>query len=79
MLAKTKKDFDKYPDLYRKLIVQRNRNWIPQIEKMLDGRKGDTLIVVGALHLPGKDGVVHLLQQDGYKVERICTGCRDVH
>ena len=79
MLAKTKKDFDKYPDLYQKLIAQRNRNWIPQIEKMLDGRKHDTLIIVGALHLPGKDGVVRLLQQDGYTVERVCTGCKNLH
>ena len=78
LIAKTKKDFDKYPELYQKLIARRNRNWIPQIEKMLDGRKSTTLVIVGALHLPGRDGVVQLLRQDGYKVERVCTGCRNL-
>jgi uncharacterized protein YbaP (TraB family) len=78
MLAVTKKDFAKYPDLYKQIIVQRNRNWIPQIEKMLAGDKTDTLVIVGALHLLGPDGVVHLLQKDGYDVVRICTGCRNI-
>lgn len=79
MLADAKKEFAKYPDLYQKLLAQRNRNWIPQIEKMLNGGKDDTLMIVGALHLPGPDGVVHLLQQKGYTVERICTGCRNIN
>ncbi len=74
MLAQTKKEFAKYPELYQKILADRNRNWIPQIERMFDG-KGDTLIIVGALHLPGPDGVVHLLQQKGYTVEQICTAC----
>ena len=75
MLAEAKKEFAKYPELYQKILAQRNRNWIPQIEKMLDGGKDDTLVIVGALHLAGPDGVVHLLQQKGYAVEQICTGC----
>jgi uncharacterized protein YbaP (TraB family) len=79
MLAETKKDFDKFPDLYQKLVAQRNRNWVPQIEKMLDGHKGNTLVIVGALHLAGNDGVVRLLQKDGYTVERVCTGCKNPH
>ncbi len=79
LLTRTKKDFDKFPDLYQKLIAQRNRNWIPQIEKMLDGGKHNTLVIVGALHLAGNDGVVHLLQKDGYAVERVCTGCKNLH
>ncbi len=79
MAAQAKQEFAKYPELYQKLIAQRNRNWIPQIEKMLDGGNDDTLLIVGALHLPGPDGVVHLLQQNGYTVERICTGCRGIH
>jgi uncharacterized protein YbaP (TraB family) len=75
MLAEAKKEFAKYPELYQKILAQRNRNWIPQIEKMLDGGKDDTLVIVGALHLAGPDGVVHLLQQKGYAVEKVCTGC----
>jgi uncharacterized protein YbaP (TraB family) len=74
MLAQTKKEFAKYPELYQQILVQRNRAWIPKIEKLFDGRH-DTLVVVGALHLPGPDGVVKMLQARGYSVERICTGC----
>ncbi len=33
--------------------------------------KGDAVIAVGSWHLPGKDGLVNLLQQAGYKVERV--------
>jgi len=77
MLAQTRKEFAKYPDLYQQILVRRNRAWIPKIEQMFDG-KSDTLVIVGALHLPGPDGVVKLLQAKGYKVERICTGCAKV-
>jgi len=77
MLAEAKKEFAKYPELYQKILAQRNRNWIPQIERMLVGND-DTLVIVGALHLAGPDGVVHLLQQKGYTVERICTGCAKI-
>jgi uncharacterized protein YbaP (TraB family) len=43
----------------------------------LDGMgKDDTLVVVGALHLLGSDGVVEKLRAKGYRVERICNACR---
>lgn len=61
--------FDKYPDLYRPLTVDRNRRWIGQIQKLLDDRD-DYLVIVGALHLVGKDSVIDLLQRRGYKVVR---------
>lgn len=59
--------FDKYPDIYRPLTVDRNRSWIPDIEKMLRA-SDDYLVVVGALHLVGKDSVVELLEDKGYTV-----------
>jgi len=79
MMAQAMKEFAKHPALYQKLVAQRNRNWIPQIEKLLAEPGKDTLVIVGALHLGGNDGVVHLLQQKGYKVERVCTGCTNIH
>jgi uncharacterized protein len=62
----------KYADLYRRINVERNRAWLPQLRAMLE-RKGrdDTLVVVGALHLLGKDGLVQQLQASGYRVERL--------
>ena len=51
------------------LLFARNRNWIPQIEQMLN-RDRDTLLVVGAGHLVGKESVIQLLKQKGYRVRR---------
>ena len=62
--------FDEYPDLYRPLTVDRNRKWIPQIERLLDARE-DYLVVVGALHLVGTDSVIDLLERKGYKVRQL--------
>lgn len=66
----------KTPQTYRLLNVERNRAWIPKVEAMLArGRGQDALVVVGALHLVGSDGLVEQLQSRGRRVERICTGC----
>jgi uncharacterized protein YbaP (TraB family) len=59
-----------YPELEEKLLNERNRNWLPQIEKFLQ-QDEDTLVVVGAAHLVGKNGVVELLKARGYKVEQM--------
>lgn len=59
-----------YPALFQKLIVDRNRRWLPEIERMI--KQGENpLIVVGAAHLVGKDGVIELLKQRGYTVEQL--------
>jgi uncharacterized protein YbaP (TraB family) len=59
--------FEKYPDLYRPLTIERNRRWIPNIEALLDDAD-DYLIVVGALHLVGKDSVIDLLERKGHRI-----------
>jgi uncharacterized protein YbaP (TraB family) len=53
------------PELFRKLTIDRNRQWLPRIEQMLGDDK-NYLVVVGAMHLIGHDGVIDLLQHDGY-------------
>lgn len=66
-----------YPNLYQRINVARNDAWVPKIEKRLtDSGKDDTLVVVGALHLLGPDGVVEKLRAKGYAVERICSACK---
>lgn len=66
-----------YPKLYQHLNVERNDAWLPKIEQRLKAPgHDDTLVVVGALHLLGSDGVVEKLRAKGYKVERICSLCR---
>jgi uncharacterized protein YbaP (TraB family) len=67
---------DRYPKLYRHINVERNDAWVPKIEQMLaEPGTDDTLVVVGALHLLGTDGVVEKLRAKGYAVERVCSGC----
>jgi len=65
-----------YPKLYAHIDVERNDAWVPKIEQRLTAPgRDDTLIVVGALHLLGSDGVVEKLRAKGYTVERICSAC----
>jgi uncharacterized protein len=59
-----------YPDIYEKIVVDRNRRWLPDLVKMLEqGEKA--LVVVGAAHLVGKRGLIELLKQRGYTVEQL--------
>ncbi len=60
-------EFDDFPELYEKLIRGRNRNWMPAVEGLLKGQR-DAMVVVGAMHLVGKDGIVEMLRQQGYTV-----------
>lgn len=64
------KSFEDYPNLYQRLVVDRNKNWVLRIEPLLD-RPGTTLVVVGALHLVGADSVVELLKKQGYAVKQL--------
>ncbi|MDH7452479.1 TraB/GumN family protein [Luteimonas composti] len=65
-----------FPDLYRRINVERNAAWVPKLEAKLQAPEGDdVLVVVGALHLLGEDGVVEQLRAKGYEVERICSAC----
>lgn len=59
--------FEQYPDLYRPLTTDRNRRWLGQVEALLDDRE-DYLVVVGTLHLVGKDSLIELLEGKGHKV-----------
>lgn len=59
--------FDRYPDLYRPLTTDRNRRWLAQVEGLLDDRE-DYLVVVGTLHLVGKDSLIDLLEGKGHRV-----------
>jgi uncharacterized protein YbaP (TraB family) len=75
MAGEMKRD---YPQLYRHINVDRNDRWVPELERRLQAPgHDDTLVVVGALHLLGEDGVVEKLRAKGYKVERICSACRE--
>jgi uncharacterized protein YbaP (TraB family) len=61
--------FKDYPQAYTSLVVERNRNWLGQIDACLMQRS-PCFVVVGAAHLVGPDGLVVLLQRKGYRVEQ---------
>jgi uncharacterized protein YbaP (TraB family) len=54
---------------YNSLIVERNRNWMPQLENCLH-RTAPCFVVVGAAHLVGPQGLLVMLQQRGYRIEQ---------
>ena len=56
------------PTLYRRLVAERNARWAEAISQRLQG-SGETVVVVGAAHLIGQDGVPALLRRRGIKVE----------
>ena len=55
--------------LYKRLLVERNQNWLPKIEALF-ARKTPALVLVGAAHLVGADGLVALLKAKGYTLEQ---------
>ena len=57
-------------ELYDTIVVDRNRDWVRQIDALLDDRD-DYLIVVGTMHLVGKDGVPELLRKTGLQVRQL--------
>jgi len=55
------------PVIYKRLVTNRNHNWVPKIEELSRSRT-NAIVIVGAGHLVGKEGVVELLKQKGLKV-----------
>ncbi|MCF7220905.1 TraB/GumN family protein [Marilutibacter chinensis] len=67
---------EKTPETYRTVNVERNQAWLPQLRGMLDeAGEDDVMVVVGAMHLAGDDGLIEGLREAGYRVERICSAC----
>lgn len=61
---------DEFPQMREQLLIQRNRNWIPDIETLMSGPE-KTLVVVGAGHLVGEGSVVQMLEEKGYTVTQL--------
>lgn len=58
------------PKMYDDVFTKRNNNWQPKIERMF-GNKERELVLVGAGHMAGPDGVLALLEKAGYKIEKM--------
>ena len=58
------------PELHEALLVSRNQRWVETITDWLDD-EDDYLVVVGALHLVGDDGVPALLADKGIGIQQL--------
>ncbi len=66
VLADLKED----PEIYQRLLVARNRAWMPKLEALF-ARGGHSFVVVGAAHLVGPDGLLSMMKSRGYTVEQL--------
>lgn len=62
------KELKESPEVYERMLVERNRNWIPAISAC--EAAAPCLVVVGGAHLLGPDSVVALLAKAGFSVEQ---------
>jgi uncharacterized protein len=56
--------------IYKRMLVDRNHAWIPKIEELF-ARNGRALVIVGAAHLVGPDGLLAQLRAKGYSIEQL--------
>lgn len=63
------KPLQAFPETYQMILVDRNKAWVPQIEVMMKTKEIE-MILVGALHLAGKESVLNQLKALGYKIEQ---------
>lgn len=61
---------DEYPEIYDTLIVKRNNDWMTTLTALFDDNEIE-VVFVGAMHLTGKDGLLHQLEQRGFTIEQL--------
>jgi len=59
-----------HEELNKLLVTDRNARWVEKIDDLLDDNE-DYLIIVGALHLVGQNGVPNQLRRNGYDVRQL--------
>ena len=63
-------ELKQYEELNKALVTDRNSRWVAHIEELLDD-DSDYLIIVGALHLVGREGVPMQLQRNGHDIRQL--------
>lgn len=61
---------ESYPEIFDDLLVTRNNNWMPKIKSLLATPQTE-FVLVGSMHVPGEEGLLYMLEQAGYHVERV--------
>ena len=70
LALRLEEDFAGHPELRERIVEARNRRWSPRVAALLE-QDGTSLVVVGALHLVGPEGLPALLEARGLRVERL--------
>jgi uncharacterized protein YbaP (TraB family) len=60
----------KMPEVYKKLITDRNSKWLPLIDAYMKTPQTE-FILVGAGHLVGPEGIIEALKKKGYTVDKL--------
>jgi uncharacterized protein YbaP (TraB family) len=60
----------RYPELYARILADRNRAWVAPIGERLK-QDAPSLVIVGAAHLPGADGLLALLKEQGFEAKPV--------
>jgi uncharacterized protein YbaP (TraB family) len=58
------------PAIFKKLVSDRTASWLPKVNELLHGSQ-NAIIIVGAGHLVGPDGLVELLKKQEFKVNQL--------
>lgn len=59
-----------FPAVYKSILVDRNLDWMEQIDALIKTAEVE-FVLVGALHLAGKEGLVTQLRQRGYRLSQL--------
>ena len=59
-----------YPQIYESVLAARNQNWLPALSEYMDTPDVE-FVLVGTLHLAGKDGLLSLLEKEGFVVDKL--------
>ncbi|GHG64061.1 TraB/GumN family protein [Alishewanella longhuensis] len=61
-------DMKAFPDMYNIMLVDRNHAWMKTLEQLTEP---GTMVLVGALHMVGDDGLLKLLTSRGYTIKQL--------
>ena len=67
LVVQMKSDF---PELYNTLVISRNNDWMLTLST-LNNNNVKEFVLVGALHLNDKEGLLNQLSKAGFKIEQL--------
>lgn len=59
-----------FPEMYDTIVTSRNKAWMKQLPSLVDDNNKE-FVLVGAMHLNGKEGLLDQLKTQGFKIEQL--------